>query len=202
MGTYLTRDCGCTAITGTGQKRPDRCACGNRFQTKAEVEPPERTPIRRVSEKREAEEVAGTRPRRRGNGLSPGNGFAASNAQRAKVKGMPCVGCGREESAVLVIDPMHVWPRGKGGCDHADCVLPGCRRVGGFDTAPNDPGCHPLFDEGRLDLLERLARSEAWAVEQAHPILVHGVSPVELVRRLAGNRQELVWVDRSGGVRA
>jgi hypothetical protein len=192
---YRTRGCDCEAEMWPGQERPDRCeAHGNRYQTEAELAPRKRTPLRPVSLKRQAEEAAGTREKQRGNGLNPGKGFEASPAQRKKVRGMPCLGCSRNESfaigeGVFVVDPAHLWPRGKGGCDHPDCVIPLCRT------------CHRAFDKGELDLLERMADSEAWAVEQAHPILCHGVTLVELVRRLAGNRQELVWVEREAVAR-
>ena len=121
--------------------------------------------------------------------LKRGKGFAASDAQRAKVAGMPCVGCGKVAGTYIAIDPAHVWPRGKGGCDSPDCVLTACRIIA------TGEGCHRLFDEGQLDLTSRLADSEAWQVEQAHPILVHGVSPVELVRRLSGGAYEFVLVE-------
>jgi hypothetical protein len=128
---------------------------------------------------------------RRGSTFKRSKGFEASPAQRKKVKLMPCLVCGREatEDGRVVIDPAHVWPQGKGGCTNPDCVFPLCRAA--------DYSCHTLFDEGKLDLLPKLAeQSEAWATELAHPILCHGVTLIELVRRLAGNRQELTWVER------
>lgn len=93
---------------------------------------------------------------------------------------LPCLACGHGDDGFgfeeeTGVDPAHLWPRGKGGCDSPDCVIPLCR------------GCHRAFDNGELNLLERLAGSEAWAVEQAHPILEHGVGVVELARRLGGN---------------
>jgi len=129
--------------------------------------------------------------RRRGSTLKRGKGFEASPQQREKVKRMPCLACGREatEDGRVTIDPAHVWPQGKGGCKDPDCVFPLCRAA--------DYSCHTLFDEGKLDLLPRLAeQAESWATEIAHPILCHGVTLIELVRRLAGNRQELTWVER------
>lgn len=161
-----TTYCGCTHNSVMGAKRPRFCSHGNLF----------------VRQK--------AKSGRPGSSLSQGKGFAASQAQRDKVEGLACIGCGREESDTLAIDPAHVWPRGKGGCDHPDCVIPLCRFV--FDGS----GCHRSFDNGELDLLPKLADSEAWQVEQAHPILCHGVSVVELVRRLSGNQRELVWVER------
>lgn len=137
--------------------------------------------LKPVSDKRRAEEEAGTRRRSRGSTLKRSNGFAVSKAQRDKVRLLPCVACGKGGG----VDPAHLWPQGKGGCAHPDCVIPLCR------------SCHRLFDEGKLDLLPRLADSEAWQVEQAHPILVHGVSPVELVRRLSGGSYEFVRVPQT-----
>lgn len=126
--------------------------------------------------------------------LNPGKGFGASKVQRQKVKGLVCVGCGREatEDGSVVIDPAHVWPKSKGGCDKAVCVIPLCRLV--FDGS----GCHQLFDDGKLDLLERLEerdRHEAYAEEIAHPIAAHGVPLVALVRRLTGSAWEFRRVD-------
>lgn len=156
--------------------RPERsdleCECGGRRVLPSQAKP--RKPLRRVSEKREGE------ARRRGSTLRRGKGFEASKAQRDKVRGLTCLGCGREESATLPIDPAHIWPRGKGGCDDAACVVPLCRT------------CHRAFDQGALDLLERMAGSEAWQVEQAHPILAHGVGLVELVRRLSADSYSFV----------
>ena len=178
-----------------GAARPAQCKHGNRYLSEAELKPKERTPLRAVSEKRQAQIDAGERPRT-GSTLKRTNGFAASQAQRDKVRGLVCVGCGREAGGGWAIDPMHVWPRGKGGCDSPDCVLPGCRHEATGD------GCHRAFDQGELSLLERLAESEAWAVEQAHPILKHGVGLVELVRRLSGNGYEFVTKAELGELRA
>lgn len=169
--TLWTTDCGCTQDVYMGKKRDRFCEHGR--------------PLAKVKEDGEAKPAYGS-------SLSPGKRFSASKAQRDKVQLMPCIGCGREvdpdDPGPWAIDPAHVWPKGKGGCDSPDCVLPLCRFV------PTGKGCHREFDEGRLDLTERLAGSEAWQVEQAHPILVHGVSPVELVRRLSGGAFEFVRV--------
>lgn len=141
-------------------------------------------PLNRVSE-RKREQVA----RAGSTFTNPSKGFEASQAQRDKVEGLACVGCEKEEiPGILAIDPAHVWPRSKGGCDSPDCVLPACRLIA------TGEGCHRLFDQGRLELNERLSDSEAWQPELAHPILVHGVSPVELVRRLTGGAYEFVRV--------
>jgi HNH endonuclease len=160
---------GCVTDVGMSHPHPGECPGHGPFRYEKALR--RSTPLRRVSEKR----ASSGRPR--GTTLKRGRGFAASKAQREKVKGMPCAGCGHGE---VNCDPAHIWPRGKGGCDAPECVIPLCR------------SCHRLFDDGELDLLERLAGSEAWAAEQAHPILAHGVSLVELVRRLSGGGYEFI----------
>lgn len=165
----VAQPCGCVQETYMGQRREKFCECGNLFE-KPEV-------------------VERRRDRRSTSTLKPGRGMAASPAQREKVAGAVCVGCGAEATpdGALVIDPAHVWPRGKGGCDSPDCVLPLCRFV--FDGS----GCHRLFDEGQLDLLSRVSEQpEAFATELAHPIRHHGVPLVSLVQRLAGNEYRFV----------
>lgn len=89
----------------------------------------------------------------------------ASPAQRAKIKGKRCVHCPRP-----ACDPMHVCPRGRGGCDAPLCVVPGCRR------------CHRAFDEGKLDLMGDLVQH--FKPELAHALL--HMTPIALVARLTG----------------
>jgi hypothetical protein len=139
-----------------GQKRELRCEHGNHFEKPRPKGAKRRRPLKQ------------------------GRGFAVTKAQRAKVRGLPCVGCGRGASEYVAIDPMHVWPRGKGGCDHLLCVVPGCREAGGA-------GCHRLFDEGKLDLLPRLVEL-GYFTELAHVISEHHVSPLTLVEHVTGQR--------------
>lgn len=165
MTLWEVTDCGCTQDVYLGKKRERFCEHGRLFQ--------------RVRE--DGSKVTG---------IQPGRGFEASPAQRLKVAALVCAGCGKEAiPGVQAIDPAHLWPRSKGGCDKADCVIPLCR------IEATGEGCHRLFDQGRLDLVPRFADSEAWQVEQAHPILFHGVSPVELVRRLSGGSYDFVRVE-------
>lgn len=112
--------------------------------------------------------------------LKRGRGFAASKAQREKVKGLPCVGCGTADGEEFFdggepvrCDPAHLWPRGMGGCDDAQCVIPLCR------------ACHRAFDEGKLDLLPRLIDGKFFP-EMAHAIEAHELSPLTLLERLTG----------------
>lgn len=91
----------------------------------------------------------------------------ASPEQREKIVGRVCASCGDPAS-----DPMHLWPRGMGGCDHPDCVLPGCRV------------CHRLYDDGQLDL-EAIVALPDFAAERAH--MASHASFQACIRRLRGN---------------
>jgi hypothetical protein len=188
MSVYATRDCDCTAPRGTGYPRPKRCeAHGNTFHTARELAPPkERTPLRRVSEKRQAEYDSGER-RDTGSTLKPGRGFAVADLQRRKVTLLVCLGCGREVDpdgdTRWTIDPAHLVPRGGGGCDDPLCAIPLCRFV------PTGRGCHRDFDNEALDLHPRLADG-GYEKELAHAVEVHGLTPLELVRRVTGE----AWV--------
>lgn len=64
------------------------------------------------------------------------NGFAASPAQREAVRGKACLVCRQQPT-----EPAHVVDRSLGGCDHALCTVPLCRRD------------HDLYDQGQLDIL-------------------------------------------------
>lgn len=180
---YRTRDCECKAEMWPGQKRPDRCPCGFRFQTEAELKPRQGSSLASVSPKRQAEEDAGTRPRRpRNSTLNPGKGFAVAKQQRVKLKGLVCVGCGRdvEDDPNWTLDPAHLWPRRFGGCTSELCVVPLCRHL----HLP-DVGCHPLYDAGKLDIHGKLVDRGYWG-EMAHVVEAHEVSPLTLVNRLTG----------------
>jgi hypothetical protein len=115
--------------------------------------------------------------RRRGSTLKRGRGFAVTPAQREKVAGLPCINCGREQSEYVAIDPAHLWPRGRGGCDDPLCVGPLCRDIEG--------GCHREFDLGHLDLLPKLI-GRSYFAEIAHMISAHELSPLTVLERLTG----------------
>jgi 5-methylcytosine-specific restriction endonuclease McrA len=78
--------------------------------------------------------------------------LAASDAQRAKVAGQPCLVCAR----TVRVDPAHLVPRSLGGCDDPACVVPLCRR------------CHRAYDSGELDLLPWL--EPRFRLELAHAV--------------------------------
>jgi len=103
---------------------------------------------------------ARTKPARRA-AISP-----ASPAQREKIKGRPCVVCGAPATT-----PMHLWPRGRGGCDDALCVLPACWL------------CHRAYDTKELELLRHIVKR--YRAEIAHAQL--HTDPVSLLARLAAS---------------
>jgi hypothetical protein len=94
----------------------------------------------------------------------------ASEEQRAKVKNALSI-----VSAKGPCDPAHLWPRSKGGCDSADCVVPLLRTE------------HRAYDDGRLDLLPALVAGGFW-VELGHIVVEHQISPTRLVEQLTGER--------------
>lgn len=92
--------------------------------------------------------------------------FAASTAQRRKVRFSLCAFCGRGPGC----DPAHVTPRSLGGCDHPDCVIPACR------------DCHRQLDKGEFDALPAL--EALYRTELAHAVLHMGLE--RLRNRLIG----------------
>jgi hypothetical protein len=93
--------------------------------------------------------------------------MTASEPQRRKVDGAPCVACGAEET-----DPAHLAARARGGCDHPDCVAALCR------------SCHRAYDTGRLDLLPHL--EPRYRRELAHAVGHLGL--IGALERLTGER--------------
>jgi hypothetical protein len=118
-----------------------------------------RSPIRR----RTALQRRG-RPRRR-KALPRVAVTPASAAQRAKVAGRRCIVCG----AATRIDPAHLVPRTRGGCDEPDCVVALCRTH------------HRAYDQAGLDLIAFLEPD--WRREAAH-VLHLGLAGA--LRRLGG----------------
>jgi hypothetical protein len=93
----------------------------------------------------------------------------ASEAQREKVRGRACLACGSRR----LVDPAHITPRSRGGCDEPDCVVALCRYP-----------CHRAFDRGELDLLPHLEPDHR--AELAHA-LSH-LALLALLRRVTGMR--------------
>jgi hypothetical protein len=143
----IAQPCGCEQDAYMGQKREKRCRHRNLFEKPG-------ASIRRNPY------------------LKRSKTFAASKVQQEKVKLLPCAHCGTEGDQFNPIDPAHLWPRSKGGCNHPNCVIPLCR------------SCHRIYDpSGGLELLPALV-SKGYFAELAHPISAHEVSPNELVRHL------------------
>ena len=92
-----------------------------------------------------------------------------SDPQRRKVAGSACIVCGAGDG----VDPAHLTPRSRGGCDHPDCVVALCR-----------VRCHRAFDAGRLDLLPYLEPGHRR--ELAHALQHVGL--IELLERLTAER--------------
>ena len=128
----------------------------------ADRRPPKRTPLRRKSALRRTSGLT------RSTALSRVPLPAASEEQQRKVDGRGCLVC-RGSGAV---DPAHLVPRSRGGCDHPDCVVPLCRR------------CHRAFDDGRLDLLPYLEPHRR--AELAHALQHLGL--IELLERVTAER--------------
>lgn len=104
--------------------------------------------------------------------MKRGRGFGASSKQRARVKEEPCVHCGR-----LGVDPAHLLPRSRGGCDDPLCVVPLCRK------------CHEAFDRHELDLLSFLLSAGCFD-EIAHIISAHRLSPLSVLEHLTASQWE------------
>lgn len=123
--------------------------------------PPKRTsPLTRGAPIKRSEPLKRkTKPKRRA--ISP-----ASPAQRAKIKDQPCVVCGARATT-----PMHLWPRGKGGCDDPLCVLPACW------------ACHRDYDTMKLDLLPHIVKRHLAEIAHAH---LHA-PPVAVLERLTAS---------------
>ncbi len=94
--------------------------------------------------------------------------FAASDAQRAKIRGGACVVCQQTKG----ITPAHLAARSLGGCDEPDCVVPLCWMH------------HRAYDTGQLELLPHL--EPRWRTEVAHAVIHLGL--IGAYRRLGRNR--------------
>lgn len=104
---------------------------------------------------------------KRGLGPKKGRGFAASPAQRNKVREESCLICARSP-----VDPAHLIARARGAGDDPREVIPLCR--------PH----HAEYDTGKLSLLEY---EHLFPEESAFAVLNHGI--VSVVKRLANNNR-------------
>jgi hypothetical protein len=110
----------------------------------------------------------------------------ASKEQRAKVKAARIVLVrddfgkvwGVLSTEAEPVDPMHLTPRSKGGCNDPACTVAAARFT-----------VHRPYDDGELSLLEFFAEEAnrlAFLPELQH-MLTH-LSPVEMVEQLANDR--------------
>lgn len=172
MGQVFCRGCGEIHCVPFHPSRED-LACPTCGATMGAL-PKERKPLERKPETRLKRSAPKTKRQR---SISP-----ASPAQRAKVAELGfCIACLTDASEYVAIDPAHLCPRGRGGCDHRLCVVGLCRHANG--------GCHRLFDEGQLDLLKVIA--ERWPAHrpEVQHMLEH-MNPVAAIQRLANDRTQ------------
>lgn len=131
--------------------------------------------------------VRSSKPRR-GSTLKDSGFTGASEAQRQAVAEQGfCIGCGEEASEWVVIDPAHLTPRSKGGCDHKLCVVGLCR------NPATGAGCHRKFDDGELDLLSIVAARWPAEREQWQHMAEH-LNPVQALEQLANERTQWTTV--------
>ena len=130
-----------------------------------------RRPLRPGKAPRRTAPLARPTPLRLGTGRFPPSSplSLASEEQRRKVAGLACLVCGACDG----VDPAHLTPRSRGGCDHPDCVVPLCRFR-----------CHRAFDDGRLDLLPYVEPRHRLGL--AHTLQHVGL--IELLERLTAER--------------
>jgi hypothetical protein len=124
-----------------------------------------RTPLRRRAPLPRTSPLHTPKRLRRRTPLERSPSLAASQPQRDKVAGAPCIVCG----VTTRIDPAHVIPRSLGGCDHPDCVVALCRLH------------HRAYDRGRLDLVPYL--EPRFRGEAAHAVIHVGLAGA--LRRIA-----------------
>lgn len=113
-------------------------------------------------------------------GMKRGSGFAASNKQQAKVKGLPCIVCGRDEfEEGVAIQAAHVYPRRLQSCDCAEGVVPLCEL------------CHHLYDDQNtaFDLLPYL-QNRKYHREFVHAVAEHEAPISEVLRIVTGEKWE------------
>lgn len=94
-----------------------------------------------------------------------------------------CIVTGRTKKAGYAVDPAHLWPRGKGGCDDPLCVVPLWRPV------------HQLYDDGKFDLLPWIVAHGGLHLHMAHALQHAGGDVVALINQVTCCRFEPVTGD-------
>jgi hypothetical protein len=171
MTSFLTRDCSCTHRTYNGQKRPEECIHGNRYLTEAEVKPKVRPPLKPKSDRRQAEEESGARPKQRKYTKRSQPPTRDWTDARAKVEEEGCCRIckrsGRKLEAAHILGREHDGPKiGAGGKPlkelhvDPDRIVPLC--------GPFPEGCHGEVHANQVNLVHHLTMPEQLqAVEDA-----------------------------------
>lgn len=141
------------------------------------MNPKPRKPLKRTSSLASSEDGASSKPKTWST-LKRGKGFAASPAQRAKVKDRACIVCTKDRFETE-IHPAHVYPRRLQPCDCAEGVVPLCSEH------------HQLYDDQNqpFDLLPYLT-DRGCHVEFVHAIAAHQVPFGILLEQVTGAK----WV--------
>lgn len=105
----------------------------------------------------------------------------ASSGQRAVVRLEACIVTGRRKGDGFTVDPAHLCPRGRGGCDDPLCIVPLWRPV------------HRAFDDGRFDLLPYLV-GHGLTDHVAHALGHYRGDLVALIERLTSSS----WTAKGG----
>lgn len=119
---------------------------------------------------------------RTGSPSPPRSVSPASPAQRAVVTLRACIVTGRAKADGCAVDPAHLCPRGRGGCDDPLCVVPLWRPV------------HRAFDDGRFDLLPYLVAHRMYD-HVGHALVHYGGDLVALIERLTS----CSWTSKGDG---
>ena len=170
MTVKTAQPCGCIEEIWSGKKARRECEHGNPFLGKQLDRSAGVGVERLVRSSREARGVRENpgvgvdssapkpRPARR-KSIRRGQGLSASPVQRAKVRDLPCINCGRDRFEIT-ITAMHVYPRRFAACSCAEGVVSGCVE------------CHPIYEEKGLDLLPLLV-AHGFRKELVHAVLIH-----------------------------
>lgn len=157
-----------------GQKSRDR---GSTFKNpRSELERKPEHQLGRSSNLASSAQRARVKRENSNSTLSQGRGFSASPAQQKKANTQPCIVTQQEAIEGATVDPAHLWPRGRGGCDDPLCTLPLRRDV------------HRAFDDGDFDLLPYLADHSAEVLHALGHALEDGGGLLALLHRLTGER--------------
>jgi len=166
VNRYATRDCDCPdVVIGTGGKRPEKCECGNRYQSEAEL----RTVWNRIggngTGKDESTPRRRSKPKRRS---EPRRDWTLANAKREE-EGDLCRVTGEVGTELA-----HILGR-----KYDEPISPGSKTLLVLPdrVVPLVPRIHTAYDLKEFDLLPYLT-----AAEQAQAVLDAGSMGLALKR--------------------